>query len=201
VKTLDPSKPAQDRAEALRTAVAHNNLGEVLQLLVLAEDSHYLWQRLRIERARASEPHNVASVVESAQYQLQEDMRLDSELLDDLRESLMQYATLRPLEIHRRWSRNRLEADVQHLRRDLDEFVEARRMQVTSWPEFQHPTIQDWGRTVQERTVEAGRAVKGAGARAIDVSEEYARRAGDAVEKRAREVAETARHAVNRRRR
>lgn len=72
-------------------------------------------------------------------------------------------------------------------------------MQITSWPEFQRPTIRDWGREVQEQTVEAGRAAKGAGAKAIDKSDEYARRAGDAIEQQAREAVETARHALTNR--
>ncbi|MEO6500533.1 MAG: hypothetical protein ABIQ09_01320 [Jatrophihabitantaceae bacterium] len=199
VRALDPSKPAPERANALRTAIADNRLGEVLQLLVLAEDSHYLWQRLRIERARVTEPANVENVVESAQQQLQEDMHLDGVMLRDLRDALMDYATLRPLEIHRRWSGIKLEGDVQQFRSDLDEFVAARRMQITSWPEFQRPTIRDWGRQVQEQTVEAGRAAKGAGAKAIDKSEEYARRASGAIEQQARGAAETARNALSNR--
>jgi hypothetical protein len=192
VRTLVPSKPAQDRAAALRAAVAENHLGEVLQLLVLAEDSHYLWQRLRIERARATEPHNVESVVESAQSQLREDLRLDGELMNELREALMTYASLRPTEIHRRRSRNSLEADVHRLRSDFDEFVGARRMQVTSWPEFERPTIQDWRHEVQAQVVDVGRAAKDAGVRAIDASEDVARKAGGAIEQQAREVVQAA---------
>jgi hypothetical protein len=194
VKTLDISKPAQERADALRDAVSRNRLGEVLQLLVVAEDSHYLWQRLRIERARTNEPHNVESIVESAQQQLRSDLDLDGEMLADLREALVDFATLRPLEIHRRRSGNKLEEDVRQLRSDFDDFVAARRMQVTSWPELQRPTIEDWGREVQGRATQAGRVTrrvtKEVGTKAIDSSNRYVRRAGDIVEHRTREAIE-----------
>ena len=50
---------------------------------MVAEDSHYLWQRLRIERSRTSDPEQVAAIVESARRHLREDLEADVEFVAD----------------------------------------------------------------------------------------------------------------------
>ena len=110
--TTSPTHRAPRTRQGLHEMADDSRLGEVLQLLVVAEDSHYLWQRLRIERSRTSDPDQVAEIVESARRQLREDLKADVEFVRGLQEWLVEYGKLKPLEIHRILSRNKLEADV-----------------------------------------------------------------------------------------
>jgi hypothetical protein len=184
VDNLDAGLPAQERSKRLRQAVEESRLGEVFQLLVVAEDSVYLWERLRIERARTRDSEQVSSIVESSQRRLTEDLRADGELVHDLRQSLTSYGTLRPLEVHRFRSRDKLERDVGLLRQELDEFVSARRMQVASWPPIGRPSLTDARQEIRRRAIETGHAARDVSARAVDLSAQQARRARQAVSRR-----------------
>jgi hypothetical protein len=132
VDNLARTQGVKKRASGLHELVDESRFGEVLQLLVVAEDSHYLWQRLRIERSRTSDPDHVSEIIESAHRLLREDLKADRDLILGLHEWLVEYGSLKPLEIDHVLSRNKLEAAVPRARRELDEFVEARRLQVAS---------------------------------------------------------------------
>jgi hypothetical protein len=160
VDNLVPTQGAKKRASGLNELVDKSRLGEVLQLLVVAEDSHYLWQRLRIERSRTSDPDHVGEIIESAHRLLREDLKADRDLILGLQEWLVEYGSLKPLEIHRVLSRNKLEADVPRVRQDLDEFVEARRLQVASWPDLERPTLQDAQAEVRRRAIQVRDGVR-----------------------------------------
>ncbi|MDT3440336.1 MULTISPECIES: hypothetical protein [unclassified Pseudofrankia] len=186
VKNLDVTKSAAERAKRLHDAVDNNNIGELFQLLVVAEDSHYLWHRLSIEHARTTEPHNLEHVIASARKLLRDDVQLDRELLDDLRQAIDFYAALRPLEKHRALSRKKLEEDVEALRRGFDDFAAARQIQVTHWQAIQRPTWGDVGAELGRRGTAIGRAAQNASAKAIAAADEYASRAADAIVEQAR---------------
>ncbi|OHV64186.1 hypothetical protein [Pseudofrankia sp. BMG5.36] len=186
VKNLDVAKSAAERAKQLHDAVDNNSIGEVLQLLVVTEDSHYLWHRLSIEHARTTEPHNLEHVIASARKLLRDDVQLDRELLDDIRQAIDFYATLRPLEKHRMLSRRKLEEDVETLRRGFDDFAAARQMQVTSWQAIQRPTWGDVGAELGRRGTALGLAAQNASTKAIDAADGYATRAAGAIAEQAR---------------
>lgn len=201
VKNLDPAKPAADRAKRLRDTVERNHLGEVLQLLVVAEDSHYLWHRLSIEHARATEPDNLEHVINSARTLLRNDVTLDQELLDHLRPALEAYATLRPLEKHRVFSGDKLANDIQVLRKAFNEFALARQMQVIAWLDIERPTWTEVGTELGSRANELGRAARDASTKLIGAADEYATRTADVVVEQARVAGEVidlrARRAAN----
>lgn len=160
VDNLVHTQGAKKRASGLHELVDESRLGEVLQLLVVAEDSHYLWQRLRIERSHTSDPDHVGEIIESARRLLREDLKADRDLILGLQEWLVEYGSLKPLEIHRVLSRNKLEADVPRVRQELDEFVEARRLQVASWPDLERPTLQDAQAEVRRRAIQVRDGVR-----------------------------------------
>src|SRR5690606_2873409 len=66
LKGFDPTKPVHERADYLRKALEDNRLGETLHLLVVSEQSLYLWQRLRIARVQATEPEHLQIVLDDA---------------------------------------------------------------------------------------------------------------------------------------
>jgi hypothetical protein len=160
VDKLVPAQGAKKRASGLHELVDESRLGEVLQLLVVAEDSHYLWQRLRVARSRTSDPDHVGEIIESAHRLLRKDLKADRDLILGLQEWLVEYGSLKPLEIHRVLSRNKLDADVPRVRQELDEFVEARRLQVASWPDLERPTLQDAQAEVRRRAIQVRDGVR-----------------------------------------
>lgn len=174
-KTLegfDSSRPIQDRATHLTKAVNDNRLGESLQLLIVAEDSLYLWQRLRIERVRGTEPEHLDTVVKSAREILADHLGRDQELIEHLHTELDAYGKTKPLEIMRWMSSSQMKKDMVHLRQDVDGFAEARRGQVLDWMNHQDPTIGDAYDEVGGRIASAGKAVGHAtaalGSRSVD---------------------------------
>lgn len=168
VEGLRPELPAQDRADKLNSAVRDNRLGETLQLLLVAEDSLYLWQTLRIERVSATEPENISAVTESARQQLREHGQRDGELVAMVVESLKSYATIRPLELHRVFSARGLRRDVASLNADLESFAGARHLQVVSWQEQPAPTLREAADELRARALESRRAVRALGSKAVD---------------------------------
>lgn len=185
-KTLegfDSSMPIQDRAAHLTTAVNDNRLGESLQLLIIAEDSLYLWQRLRIERVRGTEPEHLDTVVTSAREILADHLERDQELIDHLHAELDAYGKVKPLEIGRWMSASQMKKDMVHLRRDVDGFAEARRGQVLDWMDHKDPKIGDAFDEVEGHIVAAGKAVGHAaaalGSRSVDWGAGILGQAGD----------------------
>ncbi|MBM4588397.1 hypothetical protein GS507_09325 [Rhodococcus hoagii] len=172
IEGFDSGQSIQDRAAHIGRAVKDDRLGETLKLLVIAEQSLYLWQRLRIERVRRTEPEHLEPVVESARALLAQHVERDGELLAHARAELAAYAALKPLEVLRWMSASNVKRDMVRLRDDLDEFAEARRAQVTEWIEHEDPTIED-------ALAELGNRAKAVGAIVADVSKAIGGKAFD----------------------
>lgn len=62
--SFNPELPVQDRAAKLSAAVDNQQLGETLSLLVVAEDSLYRWQLLRLARIDDKEPQHRQRVID-----------------------------------------------------------------------------------------------------------------------------------------
>lgn len=187
LKGFDTDKPIQDRAAYLQRAVENNRLGESLMLLVIAEESLYLWQRLRIARVAATEPNHLSTVTESARRMLAEHLERDGQLLVHARAELASYAAVKPLEILRWMSSSSVKRDMATLREDLDSFAVARRSQVTGWVEHEDPRISDALDELGDRAKVIGVAAKELGARAVDAGAFGLGRLGGKLQK----VAET----------
>ncbi|GAB2660936.1 hypothetical protein GCM10027068_46250 [Prescottella soli] len=170
---FDGSQSVQDRAAHISRAVKDDRLGETLKLLVVAEESLYLWQRLRIERVRRTEPEHLETVVESARAVLAQHVERDGELLAHARAELAAYAALKPLEVLHWMSASNVKRDMVRLRDDLEEFAVARRAQVTEWVEHEDPTIEDALAEIGNRAKAAGAlfagAAKAIGGKVIDM--------------------------------
>jgi hypothetical protein len=157
VELLDPGASAQDRAKGLRRVVTGGQIGLMLQLLVLAEDSYYQWQRLRLERIQTVEPEHLADAITRANNQLAADLERDREIVGLLETTLTGFATQRPLEIIHPLAARNLQADASALKDDLAAFASARRMQIENWSEFTRPTVGDAAREIKARTAATGR--------------------------------------------
>ncbi|MFD3707106.1 hypothetical protein ACFWUP_28555 [Nocardia sp. NPDC058658] len=168
INGFDRTKPVQDRAKYLTRAVRDNRLGETLELLALAQDSMYQWQRLRIERVRETEFANLELVIATARRILAEQLDSDSELLLKARAELASYAAIKPLELLRWLSTTQLKRDGVQLRCDLDSFATARRAEVLGWHDHEDPTVRDALAELGIRIKSFGDSAKVLGSRGLD---------------------------------
>jgi len=164
---FDPAKPVHERADYLRRAVEDNRLGESLHLLVISEQSLYLWQRLRIARVQSTEPEHLQLVLDDARILLAENAEQDGELLHHAREHLSEYARMGRLDGFRWGATHNLSHDITLLRADLDGFAAARGRQVAEWVESERPTVVDALSEVGSRALSAGGSAAAAAGRVL----------------------------------
>lgn len=182
---FNPEQPIQDRAKYLDKVVTSNRLGETLQLLVVAEDTLYQWQRLRIARVEDTEPQHLENVVRSARDLLRNHVEHDGEVLAQARENLADFARIRPLEIVRFLSTEQLKTNIVSLRDDLDSFAVARRSQVIGWTEAEDPGVQEALAEIGDRAKLAAANARAIGGRAVDLGFVGMGRAGKWMERAA----------------
>lgn len=185
VRELPTGLKADERATRIERVVKEGRLGEVLRLLVVAEQSLYLWERLRVERVQVSEPQHLDQTIAAAHSALSEHLRADGELVLALHETLGDYGVLQPLEFHRKFSGRKLRAHLTALRGDLDYFVTARGLQVEGWEPLGTPTARDAIRAAKTAAIESGRSLRSLGGKAIDGGLAGISRAGGAVQAKA----------------
>ncbi len=140
LKTFDPTRPIQERAQFIVNAVEGQALGETLSLLVVAEESLFKWQRLRIARVEATEPEHLQKVLDDARELLAHQLIADGELYRRAQEVLNAVSRTEAIDGFRFWSVQGLARDLPKLREDLDRFAKARRAQAQEWNDFQAPT-------------------------------------------------------------
>ncbi len=165
---FDPTKPVQERAAYLRRALEDNRLGETLHLLVVSEQSLYLWQRLRIARVQATEPDHLQIVLDDARGLLADNAEQDGMLLHHAREQLSEYARMNRLDGFRWGATHNLSHDIAQLRNDLDGFAQARGRQVTEWVEADKPSVADALVEVGSRALSVGESAASVAGRALD---------------------------------
>lgn len=178
---LDGSAEAGERARKLREIVESGQLRRTLELLPVAEDAYYRWQRVRLEQARRADPEHLQDMAERATAQLAQDMLADRDLIDLLDTKLVEYAGVRPLERLHPFVTKHLAADAEELHDCLVAFAETRRAQVHDWQPLARPS---WGEAAQEaraRAIDAGRQAAAAGSEARRAVESGARSVGQQV--------------------
>ncbi|GJF12573.1 hypothetical protein NGTWS1803_22660 [Mycolicibacterium cyprinidarum] len=143
LKSFDPARPIQDRAEFIVNAVDNNQLGETLSLLVVAQESLFKWQRLRLARVEATQPQHLQQVLDDARDLLSRQLADDGALFQRARDILEAVAKTEAIDGLRFWSVQDLERSLPALREDLDRFAKARRAQLQEWTEFKAPTTRE----------------------------------------------------------
>lgn len=156
LKAFDPAKPIQDRAEYIVNAVENNQLGETLNLLVVAQESLFKWQRLRLARVEATQPEHIQQVLDDARDLLARQLAEDGALFQRARDIVEAVAKTEAIDGLRFWSVGDLERNLPALREDLDRFAKVRRAQVQEWSEFKAPTALEGASAAVELVGEAG---------------------------------------------
>jgi hypothetical protein len=140
LRSFDPKTPIQDRANFIVKAVEGNQLGETLSLLVVAQESLFKWQRLRLARVEATQPEHRQQVLDDARDLLARQLIEDDTLFQRAKAILEAVAKTEAIDGFRYWSVQGLQRDLPLLRADLERFAKARRAHLLEWQEFKAPT-------------------------------------------------------------
>jgi hypothetical protein len=143
------------RADRLEKLVSSNMIGEALQLLVIVEDSRYLWHRLAIERTALASPDQMNIVTATARAHLRQDIVDDQAMLARLYELLQQYGSRTDGELLRYRSGVKMGRSVAQLRDSFEAFRDARRLQLLSWQDPYQPTWGAVGKRLKQQTAKA----------------------------------------------
>lgn len=170
--TFDSDLPVKERAEKLRNAVEDNRLGETLSLLIVAEQSLYQWQRLRIARVEATQPEHLQRVIDDARELLAHQLAEDGEIYRTAKNLLDRFAKPEAIEGFRFFSVRELAKQRSVLRDELDRFAEARRNQVEEWEAVEVPGVLDAAAAVLDAAGDSAlKAVSATGQRLIRLGE------------------------------
>ncbi|MBN3452390.1 hypothetical protein JNN96_00010 [Mycobacterium sp. DSM 3803] len=161
LRSFDPTKPIQDRADFIVKAVDNNQLGETLSLLVVSQESLFKWQRLRLARVEATQPEHVQQVLDDARDLLARQLIEDDVLFQRAKEILDAVAKTEAIDGFRFWSVQGLQRSLPMLRADLDRFGKARRAHMQEWQEFKAPTARDAANAAVERVSDTATAALG----------------------------------------
>lgn len=178
--SLAPGLPVQERADKLTTVVSDSLIDETLSLLVIAEESLYKWQRVRLARIEASEVDHLSHAIDDARDLLMHHLSEDAKLYRRAREVIDMFATTDAVDGFRFLSVKQLARDRNKLQEDLGAFAKARRHQFDVWTAFEAPTIREAAEaSVEVAKKSISRALAAAGQRLINASELLSERAAE----------------------
>lgn len=143
LKSLDPKLSAQARADKLHTAVNDSLIGESLSLLVVAEESLYKWQRLRLARVESTQPDHLPQVMQDARELLAHHLSEDGKLYRQAHQVIDEVAVTDRIDGWRLNVSKWLTEDRDTLAEDLDSFARARHSQVDDWRHIDAPGVRD----------------------------------------------------------
>lgn len=176
--SFDADLPVQDRAAKLCAAVEDKQLGETLSLLVVAEDSLYRWQLLRLARVGDKQPQHRQRVIDDLNELIRHQLAEDGKLYREAKNLLDNFAKPDPIEGFRVFSVRELAKHRSHLGDELDRFAQARRHQVEEWSNVETPSVLDAAAAVVDLVSDSAlKAVGAAGQRLIRMGEYLADKA------------------------
>lgn len=168
VGSLPSEGSVSERAKLLHRAVHENKLSESLNLLVVAEESLYKWQRLLVARVAATEPEHHAQVIADSRQLLARHLLEDGKLYQTAKTAIDTAARRTESDGIRYRVVRRLTEDRDALREALDGFARARRRQAEVWDDLAVPTpLEAVSATVDKALETTGRALTGAGQQLI----------------------------------
>lgn len=170
LETLDGRAGPGKRSEQLEQMLIKNRLGETLQLQVVAQKSLFQWYKLKLEQVRNAEPQYMDQTITSARATLSAQHEADIQLAMRLREVLATHAVLRLSEVHHKIIARGLGRHRDALREMLDQFIQARNLQIEQWDTPEHARIADVFVVAKDRTsdlVTSGRRQLARGAEAV----------------------------------
>ncbi|MBW9208626.1 hypothetical protein KV100_03090 [Mumia sp. zg.B21] len=168
------------------------DVGDMLRLILVAEQALHLWEYLRLQQVAARESDQLSSAIEDARQSLRQERELDASMVETLRASLEQARVIEPLEYRHLITKNALLRDASAFDDLLREFAASARLrELEVLAELTQPRFVDARDEVGRRASEAGKAVKVLGAAAAKGGSQAAarggRRLGQAIRRRSPE--------------
>ena len=171
--SFDTELPVQERAAKLRAAVQDMQLGETLSLLVVAEDSLYRWQLLRLARVGDKEPQHRQRVIDDLNELVRHQLAEDGTLYREAKKLLDDFAKPDPIEGFRIFAVRELAKHRAQLGDELDRFAQARRHQVEEWSNIDTPGVLDAASAVVDAVSDSALKAVGAVGRGLIRMGEY----------------------------
>jgi hypothetical protein len=182
---LDPNEPVQERARTLGEAVTAGMLSETFNLLIVAEESLFRWQRVLLARVAATQPEHFGKVIEDSRQLLAQQLAADGGLYGRAKAAIETFGTPKAIDGFRFLSVRELTKYRNQIQQDLDDFASARRHQIQRWEPLAPPSIREAAdATVEIARKSASQALTAAGEGLIKLSDMLTeQRKKDAVEK------------------
>ncbi|MEE6179427.1 hypothetical protein [Mycobacterium sp. 050134] len=141
--SFDRSLPVHHRAEKLRNALDDNQIGDVLSLLVITEESLHKWQRLSLARIESTQPDHLLRAIDEARELVEHHLREDLGIYRHAKDVLDRVARSEAIDGFRFSAVRELVRQRGALRDEFDRFAEARQHQVEVWEDFHIPSVLD----------------------------------------------------------
>ncbi len=158
------------------------NVRDLLELILVAEQSVHLYEYLRLQQVRQREPEHISSALADARASLVAQHVLDEELVEALVAAVERGRGIDPLEIHRVLSKNGLDKQVTIFHGLIREFASATRstppQELTA---IGDPTLADARDAALTRTVEAAQVARALGGVASREGSAIIRTGGDRI--------------------
>lgn len=100
VDAIDTDARLPKRERAMRRLSARDGVAGTLRLILVAEQALHLWEYLRIERVRRTEPQHIESALREARKSLKIQREHDEELVRRIAACIEQVRKIDPLEVH-----------------------------------------------------------------------------------------------------
>ncbi|CAN5633787.1 hypothetical protein BH10ACT3_BH10ACT3_05050 [soil metagenome] len=150
------------RLDAAETLLDDARVRDSLEMLLVAEENHHLWQLLRLAQVRRHEPHQFAATLEHARESIAIDTAADQAIVNLLRSVLGRLAEPSGTEGWALLSRGRLRDKVGELTDTLQWFTDQRLLELETVPATNWPGFKDSTRHVARTAVAGAGALAGA---------------------------------------
>ncbi|MCF6376430.1 hypothetical protein L2K70_02330 [Nocardioides KLBMP 9356] len=181
---IDPRARLSKRESKLDDFLEPGGGRDVLDLILIAEQSLLLFEHLRLIRVQATQPEHLASALSEARDALATERTRDEELVATVMSAVDEVRAVAPLEIHRLLSAREMRQTASDIHASLTRFATAVRLPAPEMVLVEHPTIGQAREEVRARALMAGRSAKSLGSASADAGAGILRGARDKARER-----------------
>lgn len=155
VNAIDPEARLPRRDAAVRHLSDLDGVAGTLQLILIAEQGLHLWEYLRLERIRQTEPDHVESAVAEARTSLRTQRELDEQFVTAAVGRIERVRRIDPLEVHHLLAIPGMEKASNNALDILQQFAEAARAPVPDFaPSLHRPALSETRAEVKRKAVD-----------------------------------------------
>lgn len=156
VNAIDPDARLPKREAAVEGLSATDGVGGTLKLILVAEQALHLWEYLRLERVRQTDPGHVESALGEARSSLKSQRAHDERLVAAAVERIERVRTIDPLEVHHLIAIPSMEVASNRALDELEAFAEAARAPVpTIGRDLTRPALSETRAEAKRKALDA----------------------------------------------